>query len=273
MADNDGSVVLGTELDTTGISKGIGSLGSIAAKGLKVAGVAVAAVGAGLVAAGKYAVNVGSDFDTAMSQVAATMGTTVDQIQSLSDVALEMGSTTQYTATQAAEALNYLAQSGYSAEQQAAALPQVLNLAAAGAMDLGSAADLVANSMNVLGLGTEDLTMFSNQLAITAAAASGDVSDFGEAILVCGGQAKLAQMDMTDMNTALGILADNGIKGAEGGTALRNTLKNLYTPTTAAKKAMDALGVKQDADYDRMMRRAGEKYATSARQIGAFNPA
>lgn len=243
MADHDGSIVLGTELDTSGINKGLSGIGGLASKGLKAAGVAIAAVGAGIVAVGKYATDVGSSFDSAMSQVAATMGTTVDQIGDLSAIAKEMGSTTQFTATEAAEALNYLALAGYDAEKQIAALPTVLNLAAAGDMDLAYASDLVTDSMAALGLETTELEGYADKLAKTAQTSNTSVSQLGEAVLVCGGQAKLAGMSVTDMNTALGILADNGIKGSEGGTALRNVLKNLYTPTSQAAKAMEELGL------------------------------
>ncbi len=232
----DGSVIIDTKLDKSGLQKGLASLGSIAAKG-------VAAMSTALVGIGTYAVNVGKNFDSAMSQVAATMGTTVDQIGNLSEFAKEMGATTQFSATEAAEAMNYLALAGYDAEKQIAALPTVLNLAAAGDMDLAYASDLVTDSMAALGLSMNQLENYSDQMAKTAQKSNTSVAQLGEAILVCGGQAKMAGMDTTQMNTALGILADNGIKGSEGGTALRNVLKNLYTPTTQAEKAMKKLGI------------------------------
>lgn len=65
----------------------------------------------------KDSMKTGMDFDSAMSQVAATMGKTVDDIEDMSAAAQEMGATTQFTATQSAEALNYLALAGYSSEK------------------------------------------------------------------------------------------------------------------------------------------------------------
>ncbi len=242
----DGSIHIDTKIDQSGIKTGLASMGKIVASGI---GAAVAAVGA----LGVHAVKTGMEFDTAMSQVAATMGTTTDQITDLTELAKKMGSTTKFTATEAAEGLNYLALAGYDAEQQTAALPTVLNLASAGAMDLGYASDLVTDSMAALGLEMGDLENYSDQMAKTASRSNTSVAQLGEAILVCGGQAKLAQMSTAEMNTALGILADNGIKGSEGGTALRNTLKNLYTPTDKAAGALKALGV-ETADANGKLR-------------------
>jgi TP901 family phage tail tape measure protein len=127
------------------------------------------------------------------------MGTTVDQIGNLSEFAKEMGATTQFSATEAAEAMNYLALAGYDAEKQIAALPTVLNLAAAGDMDLAYASDLVTDSMAALGLSMNQLENYSDQMAKTAQKSNTSVAQLGEAILVCGGQAKMAGMDTTLM--------------------------------------------------------------------------
>lgn len=87
---------------------------------------------------GKESIETGMTFDSAMSQVAATMGVTTADIQDLTNTAKEMGATTSFSATEAAEALNYMALAGYDSETSMSMLPNVLNLAAAGAMDLGA---------------------------------------------------------------------------------------------------------------------------------------
>lgn len=198
---------------------------------------------AAITAAFAGALKVGADFEASMSQVAATMGTTVEAIPELSDIAKEMGASTKYTASQAAEALNYLALAGYTAEKQIAALPTVLSLASAGGMDLAYASDLVTDSMSALGLATEDLVGFADQMAKTAQKSNTGVAQLGEAILQIGGTAKILAGGTTELNTALGILADNGIKGAEGGTALRQVLLNLTAPTDTAREYMQELGL------------------------------
>lgn len=212
----------------------------------KVADIAVkafAAIGAAASAALGIAVKQGMDFSAAMSQVAATMGTTVDSISNLVDIAMEMGSTTKYTATQAAEALNYLALAGYNAEKQIAALPVVLNLAAAGGMDLARASDMVTDSMSALGISTDELVSFSDKLAKASQKSNTSVAQLGEGILQIGGTAKILKGGVTELNTALGILADNGIKASEGGTTLRQLILNLTAPTEKAAEYMQELGV------------------------------
>lgn len=221
------------------------------------------------------AIDVGKSFESSMSQVIATMGFTKDSLaevtngetgetemvnayEMLAAKAKEMGATTKFSATEAADALNYLALAGYDAQKACEALPVVLNLAAAGGMELADASDLVTDAMSALGIEAtyDNLTHFSDVLAKTASRSNTSVSQLGEAMLVCGGQCRTAGVELEDAATMLGILADNGIKGSEGGTALRNLLKNLYTPTQAAADAMATLGIKTKDDVTENLRDA-----------------
>lgn len=222
----------------------LSKLGDFAGTIAKTSAMAIGAATAAATAFAKSAVDAGKEFDTAMSQVAATMGTTTGQIGALRDFAQQMGATTAFSATQAAEAINNMAMAGYTTEEVYSTLPSVLDLASAGALDLDYSTQLVANGLNVMGLGAESATELTNKLAVTASSAYGSVSDFGEGLLVAGAQASLANVSLTDTMTALGILGDNGISAGEGGTYLRNTLKNLYTPTADAAKALDSLGIR-----------------------------
>lgn len=207
-------------------------------------------IGTAVAGIGKAAIDVGMDFESGMSQVAATMGISSDAIKRnegdfklLSDAAKEAGSTTQFSATQSAEALNYLALAGNDAETSVSLLPTVLNAAAAGGLELGYASDLITDSMSALGLETEDTTTFVDQLAKTSQKSNTSLGQLGEAILTVGGTAKKLKGGTVELNTALGILADNGIKGAEGGTALRNVILSLSAPTDTAAKELKKLGV------------------------------
>lgn len=238
----DYSITGDTKLDTSGFTKGVSSM-TVAAGNLisdltktattKLAGLA------------KSSVSVGMNFDASMSQVAATMGTTVDQIDNLTKVAKEMGSTTKFTATQAADALNYLALAGYDADKAAEVLPSVLNLAAAGGMDLAYASDLVTDAMASLNIeaNKQNVDDFGNKLAMAASKANANVSQLGEAILTVGGTAANLKGGTTELTTALGLLANVGIKGAEGGTHLRNIILSLQSPTDEAAKKMQKLGL------------------------------
>lgn len=240
---NDGSVVIGTELDDSGFKSGLSGLGGIATKGLKVAGIAL---GAAVTAVGKFgtdSVKAGMQFDSAMSQVAATMGLTTDQIGNLRDYALEMGANTAFSASEAAEALNYMALAGYDAQTSMEMLPTVLDLAAAGGIELARASDMVTDAQSALGLSLEETATLVDQMARTSSKSNTSVGQLGEAMLTVGGTARNLAGGTTELNTVLGLLADNGIKGAEGGTALRNVILSLTAPTDQAAKKMKELGL------------------------------
>ena len=238
----DYSITGDTKLDTSGFTKGVSSM-TVAAGNL-ISDLTKTAV-TKLAGLAKSSVSVGMNFDASMSQVAATMGTTVDQIDNLTKVAKEMGSTTKFTATQAADALNYLALAGYDADKAAEVLPSVLNLAAAGGMDLAYASDLVTDAMASLNIeaNKQNVDDFGNKLAMAASKANANVSQLGEAILTVGGTAANLKGGTTELTTALGLLANVGIKGAEGGTHLRNIILSLQSPTDEATKLMQKLGL------------------------------
>jgi TP901 family phage tail tape measure protein len=254
-----GSVKYQVELDQSGLDKDIKStestlsskLDGLGGKLNKQFGYQVLKdVGSAFMAAGKAAVGFAADavqtgatFDSAMSQVAATMGTTVDQIQDLRDFAQEMGATTSFSATQAAEALNYMALAGYDAETSMAMLPNVLNLAAAGGIDLAYASDMVTDASSALGLSLDETSALVDKMAAASSRSNTSVEQLGEAILTVGGTAKMLSGGTTELSMALGVLADNGIKGSEGGTALRNMILSLSAPTDKAGDAIEALGL------------------------------
>ena len=220
-------------------SKGLGTITKTVASATAAAATAVGAMGIA-------AINTGRELEGAMSQVAATMlidKTTAEgkkAFETLENAARECGASTAFSATEAAEALNYLALAGYDADKAATALPTVLKLAGAGAMDLATASDMVTDSMSALGIeATEaNLTQFSDQLAKTASKSNTSVAQLGEAILTVGGTAKGLAGDTTELNTALGILADSGLKGAEGGTHLRNMILSLQTARNSNAAAL-----------------------------------
>lgn len=226
-----------------GLRSAAGTIGKVFSVAVKTAAVGFSAATAGVVAFGKSAISAGSQFDSSMAQVAATMGTTVDQIGNLRDFAMEMGAKTAFSATEAADALNYMALAGYTADESMQALPNVLNLAAAGSIDLAYASDMVTDAQSALGLTMDESAQLVDKMAVASSKSNTSVAQLGEAILTVGGTAKNLAGGTTELSTALGILADNGVKGAEGGTALRNVILSLSAPTDTAADALDALGV------------------------------
>ena len=224
----------------------------------------VSVASAAVTAMGGAAVKTAADFESSMSQVQATMGITKDSMSTLdgqsvntmdalSDLAKEMGAKTAFSASECAEALNYLALAGYDTQEMADTLPTVLNLAAAGGLDLASASDMVTDAMSALGMKTSDANKMVDQMAKTASSTNTSVGQLGEGILTIGATAKTVKGGTAELNTALGILANNGIKGAEGGTHLRNVILSLQNPTDGAAKTMEKLGV-QTYDSEGNMR-------------------
>lgn len=225
-------------------AKGLGTVARASAAATTAAATAVGGLGAA-------AVNVGKEFETAMSQVSATMlidkSTKEGQeaFATLENAARECGRSTAFSASEAAEGLNYLALAGYDAEKAATALPTVLNLAGAGAMGLADASNMVTDAMSALGIeATEkNLSSFADNLAMTASKSNTSVSELGEAILTVGGTAKYLSGGTTELSTCIGLLADNGIHASEGGTKLRNMITSLTAPTDKAAEALNGLGV------------------------------
>lgn len=211
-------------------------------------------MGTALVAFAGSSLKTGLEFDSSMSQVAATMGMTMDDLsdsssqaskdfQRLRDFAQEMGAKTAFSATQAADALNYMALAGYDTDTSISMLPNVLNLAAAGGIDLASASDMVTDAQTALGLTLDETTEMVDKMAKASSKSNTSVAQLGEAFLTVGGTAKDLKGGTTELSQVLGILADNGIKGSEGGTALRNVILALEAPTDQARKAMEELGL------------------------------
>lgn len=205
----------------------------------KAIGVAALGMGAAIGAFGVSSVKTGMEFDSAMSQVAATMGKTMDDLANetgevdlawgkfsgnLREYAKEMGEHTKFSAIEAAEALNYMALAGYDTQKSMETLPPVLSLAAAGNMELARASDMVTDASSALGLSQEETLEMVDQMAMAASKSNTSVEQLGDAILRVGGTAKVMKGGITELSTVLGLLADNGTKGAEAGTALRNIL-------------------------------------------------
>lgn len=241
----------------SGISKALG-----VAKGI--GGAAAAAIGAATTAVTAFAtesVKTGASFDSSMSQVAATLGYSVAELNTegseaskvfgqLRDYAQEMGSSTAFSASEAADALNYMALAGYDADKSMEMLPNVLNLAAAGGIGLAQASDMVTDAQSALGLSMDETTELVDKMAAASSKSNTSVAQLGDAILTIGATARSISGGTTELATVLGVLADNGIKGSEGGTHLRNVIMSLQTPTKDGIAALAQLGMTYDDMYD-----------------------
>lgn len=231
-------------------------IGSALGTAAKVGAAALTAASAAVVAFGKSSVDAGMSFDQSMSQVAATSGKTMEELNAevgktqtafgefegnLREFAQFMGANTSFSATQAADALNYMALAGYTAQESMDTLPTVLDLAAAGSMDLASASDMVTDAQSALGLELDETKDMVDQMAKASSKTNTSVSQLGEAFLTIGATARNMKGGTVELATVLGVLADNGIKGAEGGTHLRNMILSLQNPTKDSAAIMDKL--------------------------------
>lgn len=215
---------------------------------------AFAAVAAAILAVAKTSLDAGTEFDKSVSQIGATMGFTADELadksssasQTLKELrgfAGEMGAKTAFTANEAADALNYMALAGYDADKSMNMLPKVLNLAAAGSIELADASDMVTDAQSALGLSMDETSELVDKMAKTASRTNTSVAQLGEGILKIGGTARSLKGGTTELAASLGVLADNGIKGAEGGTHLRNVLLSLQKAAVDGKVAVGDMAV------------------------------
>ena len=223
------------------------TLGNVAAKAAQIAAAAWGAVKIGQFIGD--AVNNYKDFEKAMDASAVTARASNEEYAQMEAAARAAGAATTKTATEAAEALGYMALAGWDVQKSTAGLMPILRLSEATNLDLARASDLVTDSMSALGVGeangikgVQDMTDYLN-LAVQAQRASNTSAEaLMEALIGCGGAAKSIGVDMGDLSTALGILANNGTKGAEAGTALNSMLMRMTSKDVAIKQ-MKALGV------------------------------
>ena len=224
----------------SGVNNKLDSIGKAAKTAAKIATAAFAAVKIGDFV--KDAVDTYSEFNQAMAETAGIAGATEDEYKQLQAAAQEMGKRTTKTATEAAQALGYMSLAGWNVNDSISALEPVLRLSEATSMDLATCSDLVTDSMSALGLGVDDLTNYLNVAVQANNKSSTTAQALMEAMIGCGGAAKSAGMDYKQTAAALGILANNGIKGAEAGTALNSMLVRMTTKDVA-QKAFKELGV------------------------------
>lgn len=232
-----------TKLDSSGFSKGIDKLGSVAKTGMGILVKAGTAAVTALGAAGVAAIKVGSDFEAAMSEVQAISGATGSDLEKLSDAAKEMGATTKFSASESAEALKYMAMAGWDTEEMLNGLPGVINLAAASGEALGTVSDIVTDAMTAFGLSTEETSRFVDVLAQTANKSNTNVAMLGESFQYVAPVAGALGFSIEDTAVALGLMANSGIKASQAGTSLRTLFTNLTNPVGQSAKAIEALGI------------------------------
>ena len=239
----DGKVVIETDLDSSGIEKGLSKLGSITATGMKAATVAITGTAAALGGVAAAAIKVGSDFESQMSRVKAISGATGEEFEQLKAQAMQLGADTSFSASQAAEGMENLAAAGFTTSEIMNAMPGLLNLAAASGEDLASSSDIAASTLRGFGLAASDAAHVADVLAANANRTNSSVADTGEAMKYIAPLARAAGLSLEETAAAIGIMANAGVNGSQAGTSLRGALSRLSKPTKDMSEAMDELGI------------------------------
>ena len=207
-----------------------GALGSIGAAAETAGRALTMHITGKLLDVGQAALQVGMDFDASMSNVYGLMSSlnlSQDQMDALRDTAREMGATTKFSASEAADAMGYMALAGWDDAQVIAGIPGVLNLAAAANMDLAKASDIVTDTMTPFGMAAERAGEAADVFAYAQANSNTTVEGLGEAMKYAAPTADAFGMTLQDTAAAMGVLANAGIKGSQGGTTLNAMLRDM----------------------------------------------
>lgn len=204
---------------------------------------AVTAVGGAAVGAVSKATEVGAGFEKSMSKVQAISGATGEDLAALEQAAKNMGATTSKTASESADALSYMALAGWKTEDMLTGLEPILRASEAGEMDLATCSDLVTDSMSAMGVEVNDLSHYLDVVAAAQSNSNTSMQQLLEAFVECGGSAHNFGLNVEDLSTVLGVMANRGIKGTEAGTALNSIFVNMLGSTKRTAEAMDTLGL------------------------------
>jgi TP901 family phage tail tape measure protein len=210
---------------------------------------AVAAAPIALATGLAHATSVAAGFEQSMANVASVTGGGADSIARLSEVAREAGASSVFSASEAGDAMYYLASAGMNEQQIAASLGDTLQLAAAGGMGLAESTEIVTSTLAQFGMEADEAGRASNVMAAAAAASNTTIAQLGAGMGYVGPVAASLGMSLEETTAAMGLLANAGIKGERGGTALRGALSALMQPSKTAAGALEEMGLSiEDVD-------------------------
>lgn len=205
---------------------------------------AIGAAAAGGYAAGRF-LQPAIGFGKEMSRVQAL--TRIDknspQFKALCEQALKLGSETQFTASDAASGQSFLAMAGFTPQAIQAALPGVLNMALAGGVELGETADIGSNILTQFNLTADQMDRVGDTLTAAFTRTNTDLRALGETMKYTGPVAAKLGISLEEAAAMAGMLANNGLRGSDAGTAMRASLSRLASPPKAAADALKELGV------------------------------
>ncbi|WP_018991301.1 phage tail tape measure protein [Aromatoleum toluclasticum] len=234
----------------------------------KVAGVAAAISGYFGIKMFGGALGSAMDFEAAMSRVQAASGASGVELEKLKQAAEQAGATTKYTSTQAAEALENLAKSGLTAEQAVEALPAVLQLAQAGGVELGTAAEYVTKAVNGMGLSFGEAGRVADVLAMGANASNTSVQGLAQALSFAAPLANSLGLSLEDTVAIIGKFADAGIDAGRAGTALNSILAQFSDPASKFRNELANIGI-TTSDFNKALRQLAASGPAGSKAINA----
>jgi TP901 family phage tail tape measure protein/lambda family phage tail tape measure protein len=216
-----------------------GLAGSVGAMWLTWGNTAAIAGMAALGASVRSVYTVGKDLEYQLAFVKVLSDGTTVSLKEFSDTV--RGSLT--TPVEAAQALRALAQNGLSAREALQALPTVLALATAGEMSLTEAALGATGVMAAFNLKVEDLPRIADVFAKAAAISNTNVASMVEAMKQASTVSDQYKVSLEETAASLSVLAKRNIEGSAAGTAFRNMMSELATPSKKARDALKTLGL------------------------------
>lgn len=188
-------------------------------------------------------VTVAANFEQQMSKVQAISGATAEDTDRLTESARQWGRDTKYSATEAGEAFEYMALAGWKTDDMLEGIGGILNLAAASAMDLGTASDIVTDYLTAFGLSAKDAGKFADEMAYAMSHSNTTTEALGEAYKNCAATAASMGYSVEETTAVLMTMANAGVKGGEAGTALNAIMTRLATDTKGCATELSKYGV------------------------------
>lgn len=203
----------------------------------------VKTVTAPIAGVGIAAVKTAADYESAMSNVKAVTGATGDEFEELEKMGLDLGASTAWSAKECADAMKYTGMAGWKAEETVSGLKGILDLASASGTDLARTSDIMTDAISAFGDKAIDSAKYADTM--TKAITSGNVSvdTLGESYKYCGAICGTMKYSVEEITASLTVMGDQGIKGSQAGTALKNAISNMAAPTNHMKAAMDDLNI------------------------------
>ena len=198
------------------------------------------------IASSKAVINTIADFGSSMSKVKGLTQASALEMKNLRKQAKDLGRSTIFSAGQVADGMGFMAMAGISSRDILKTMPAVLDLAAVGQLDLATSADIATNIMGQFGATAKELPHIMDVMAVAASSSNTSITELGGALNKAGPLAKNFNIDIETIGGALGVLANQGLKGSEAGSGIRRVLANLVNPTKKAKEELAKLGITQE---------------------------